>query len=89
MSAQLPNFTVRSWTDVFALLTLLGMAGAGVMWGLKLDNRTVELETRLAKIEDKLDVGILPRTDERIRSIERRLEVDERDVDRLLRQSPR
>lgn len=85
MSVEIPSFRVRSWADIVALLTIFGMGAAGIVWGLKLDNRTDALARDEARVQALLDAGILPRTEERLKSIERRIDADERDIDRLQR----
>lgn len=84
MSVEIPR--VRSWADVVALLTILGMGAAGIVWGLKLDNRTDTLAREEVRLQTLLDAGILPRTEERLKGLERRLDADERDIDRLERE---
>jgi hypothetical protein len=83
MRTQLPDFR---WTEIVALLSIIGSGIAVVVWGLKLDTRTEEQGRRAARVETIVDQGILPRTDERLRAIERRLDTDEKEIDRLQRE---
>lgn len=102
MSMQLPGFQVRSWSDALAVLSLLAMGAAGVVWGMKLESRYDRIEDQLAiqrnvdvKMQAVLDAGVLPRTDERLRAhdmriteLENRLDKDEQLITMLRAQHP-
>ncbi len=74
------GFRLRSWSDLSSLLLIITFIISGLVWGMKLEARYDKLETnqqiiiqRLGSHQGRLDVGILPRAEERIDSIEKRL----------------
>lgn len=72
---------VKSWGDVVAVSTLLAMLLAVIMWGLKLESElNVERQinttqaAEIAELKAQVGNGILPRAEERITSLERRMD---------------
>lgn len=69
---------IRSWVkDLFPLLMLVT---SGLIWGMKLESRadanadrTTENAIAIKALQQKIDVGILPRAEERLNHHERRL----------------
>jgi hypothetical protein len=87
-AVRVPAWT---WRDLISFLALLV---SGLIWGLKIESRIDreeathadqmrDVERRIATVEGTISAGVLPRTDERLRGIERRLDNDEKDIDRI------
>jgi hypothetical protein len=52
MSDQPRNgFSIRSWGDVLSLLAIVTMLASAIAWGLKLDARSTDHESRISKLE--------------------------------------
>jgi hypothetical protein len=51
--SQRNGFSIRSWSDVLAVIAIITMLASAVAWGLKLDQRTTDHEARLSKIEGR------------------------------------
>ena len=49
---EVPAFALKSWGDVFALLSVSGMLLAGIIWGLKLEFDVRDIRRRIRDIED-------------------------------------
>ena len=76
-----PNslFKLKSWGDVFAVMSLFAMLIAGLAWGLKLESRNDALQIRVEAVERarimleaQISQGILPVTKERLDAIQAR-----------------
>ncbi len=79
------GFTFRSWSDVASFILIITFIVSGLVWGMKLesrydtqDERIKALQLRSASLRAAVDKGILPRAEERIDAIERRLAVIEK-----------
>lgn len=70
-TVRLNGFQPRSWGDIVAVATLLGMMMAVVAWGLKLEGELNAVRDRQLIIYQQIGQGVLPRADERIRHLER------------------
>lgn len=80
---EVPNETERSnaaarWFRDW--LPVIMLALSGLVWGMKLETNLAAheaearlLERRLARVEGQLEIGILPRADERLHAVEARL----------------
>lgn len=49
------GFSIRSWSDVLSLLTLVGALSAAIAWGLKLDYGQSDHESRISALEAKAE----------------------------------
>lgn len=72
---------IKTWGDVVALSTLLGLFLGVVAWGLKLESRIDLVSARVAAVERAVGDGRLPRTETRIEDLERRIEQLERRIE--------
>lgn len=79
MVEQKNRWAITSYGDVVAVLSLLTLAIGVIAWGLKLESRNDALERRLDATEAQINNGILPRAEERIRSLESRMDRHEED----------
>jgi len=74
----------RSWIrDLFPLVLL---AISGLVWGMKLEarydkleERQISISMRIASLEELVSKGILPRSEEKINSLDRRITQVEKD----------
>jgi hypothetical protein len=85
MSALPNGFKISTWTELLALLSIIVMAGAGILWGLKLDGRTVEIveiRARQDNVRERLTA-----TEERVRASAERLSAIEERINRIERES--
>jgi hypothetical protein len=57
-----------------------------VAWGLKLETELNVVRDRQIEILNRIDLGILPRADERLRNLEKRLDHIEGEHDFILRE---
>lgn len=89
------KWSIDSWSALQSAATLLMMAVAGLVWGLKLENRIDliasahnadkdKIDSRIANLELATQKGILPVTEARLHSLENRVDVISRDVDACL-----
>lgn len=77
---------VSNITQLLLNLAILSMmAVSGLLWGLKLDERTMQNVTDISEIKSELKHGILPITEERLKSHDRRLD----DLEERLRRQER
>lgn len=73
MGESAKRFGISSWADVGSLAGLV-LIGVGVIsWGLKLESRIDAKDRRLDALEAQVGNGILPRAEERISDLERRI----------------
>ena len=72
--AALNGFKPRSYGDLVAIATLLALFMSCVAWGLKLEARIDDVHEHMMRINGQVGNGILPRAEERIKNIERRLQ---------------
>lgn len=84
-------FAIRSWSDLLAAMTLLGMLIAGVAWGLKLegDNEVLRAavlaqSARVSQLEATVSSGVLPLTGERFERMNDRIKNIEAMMERHL-----
>ena len=73
-SARLNGFKPRSYGDLVAIAALLTMFVSAVAWGLKLEGELNAVRDEVFTLKGQVGNGILPRAEERIRSMERRVE---------------
>lgn len=76
----LQGFAIRTWSDLLAAMSLLGMLIAGVAWGLKLEGDNEVLRTlvqaqnsRITQAEAAIASGVLPLTGERFERMNDRI----------------
>lgn len=74
MGESSERFGLRSWSDVASLGALILLGFGVIAWGLKLEARIDENAREIAELKQEVSNGILPRAEERIRSLEQRLE---------------
>ena len=74
-SAGLNGYRVRSYGDLVAVATLLAMLMSVVVWGLKLEGELNDVRNDVMEVKARVGQGILPRAEERIRRLERELEL--------------
>ena len=77
-TGQLNGFKPRSYGDLVAIASILAMFMSVVLWGLKLEARNDHLREEVMEIKSRIGNGILPRAEERIRGLERRVDIVER-----------
>lgn len=86
------QWSIDSWSALQSAATLLMMAVAGLIWGIKLENRidmmTAELRSEVVQLSDKqektdamISRGILPITEIKMRAMEDRIVEIEKNVD--------
>ena len=68
-TAKLNGYKPRSYGDIVAVATLLTLFISCVAWGLKLEGELNSVRDKVMKLEAKVGNGILPRAEERIRSL--------------------
>ena len=83
---QFSRFGLSSWSDVAALGSLLLLGIGFLNWGLKLESEINEvrqentlLRREITELKAQVGNGILPRAEERIRSLENRMDRHEQD----------
>jgi len=72
--AALNGFKPRSYGDLVAIASLLAMFMSVVAWGLKLESRNDHLRDEIISIRTQIGSGILPRAEERINQLQRRVD---------------
>jgi hypothetical protein len=72
-SAKLNGFKPRSYGDIVAVATILTLLVSVVAWGLKLEGELNDVRGEVMELKGQVGNGILPRAEERIRSLERRI----------------
>ena len=86
------QWSIDSWSALQSAATLLMMAVAGLVWGLKLEGRidmigaahkadTEKLEGKISVLEAATQKGILPVTEVRIHAVEDQLQTMQRQID--------
>ena len=69
-----PNgFKPKSYGDIVAIASLLAMLMSTVAWGLKLEGELNAVRADLNDLKVEVAKGILPRAEERIRTLEDRV----------------
>ena len=79
------QWSIDSWSALQSAATLLMMAIAGLVWGLKLENRIDMIESshksdmekldgKIANLETSTQKGILPITEVRLNALENRVD---------------
>lgn len=71
------GYRPRSWGDIVAIATLMALFVGVLSWGLKLEARIDTITDRQIDISRQVGEGILPRAEERIRHLEKRMESHE------------
>ena len=66
---------IRNLSDLSALIMIAVSMVAGVAWGLKLDIKQNVHDVQIQELKAKVDAGILPITNEKLRSLQ--LQIDE------------
>ena len=72
-SAKLNGYKPRSYGDIVAVATLLAMLLSVVAWGLKLEGELNAVREDTSILRAQVGNGILPRSEERIRAIDKEL----------------
>ena len=91
MSEQ-KSWSIDSWSALQSAATLLMMAVAGLVWGLKLEGRIDmigsshkadmdKIEGKVMVLESATQKGILPVTEVRLHAVESQIETLRHDVD--------
>ena len=80
-SPRLNGFKPKSYGDLVAIASLMSMFMSVVLWGLKLEARNDSLRTEIFDLKSQVGNGILPRAEERIVALERRVQLVERHLD--------
>lgn len=86
------QWSIDSWSALQSAATLLMMAVAGLVWGLKLEGRIDmigsshkadmdKVEGKVFALETVTQKGILPVTEVRMHAVESRMDVMQRDID--------
>jgi len=87
-----PNgrFRIKSWADLLAIAGFLGVVMGGLAYVFRLEGDHAELRIELTRIKADVEnlradinLGILPRADERITGLEHRIAAIENDIRRL------
>jgi hypothetical protein len=45
------GFKIRGWSDVVSILVILGALAAAITWGIRLDQRSIDQEARISRLE--------------------------------------
>ena len=69
---------VKSWSDIVAVSTLLALFIGVLAWGLKLESRIDTVQAEVMVLRGQVGQGILPRAEERVRSLRKDLDEHER-----------
>ena len=72
-TGQLNGFKPRSYGDVVAIAALTSMFLSVVMWGLKLEAKLEVVQKEVAVLQAQVGNGILPRAEERVNQLQRRV----------------
>lgn len=72
-SGMTNGFTIKSWSDLTSLILVLTFILSGLIWGMKLEGRYDDMEDDLDQVQRQVGTGILPRAEERVRNLERRM----------------
>ena len=72
-TSQLNGFKPRSYGDVVAIAALTSMFLSVVMWGLKLEAKLEVVQKEVGVLQAQVGNGILPRSEERLSQVQRRL----------------
>lgn len=67
------GFSIKSWSDLTSLILVLTFILSGLVWGMKLEGRYDDMEDDLDALQRQVGTGILPRAEERVRALERRV----------------
>jgi len=70
---KLNGYRARTYGDVVAVATLLAMLVSVVAWGLKLEGELNVVRGEVLTLKGQVGNGILPRAEERVRALERRV----------------
>jgi hypothetical protein len=73
-TGQLNGFKPKSYGDIVAIASLFAMFMSVVAWGLKLEERNDQLREDIVSIRSQIGNGILPRAEERINQLQRRVD---------------
>lgn len=73
-SGKLNGYKPRSYGDIIAIATLLTLFVSVVAWGLKLEGELNAVRDQVSDLRGQVGNGILPRAEERIDALEKRLE---------------
>jgi hypothetical protein len=68
------GFSIKSWSDLGSVLLLITFIVSGLAWGLKLEDRLDNIMEDVVTIRLELSPGVLPRAEERIAGLLRRIE---------------
>lgn len=71
------GFKITSWSDLTSLILVVTFIMSGLIWGMKLESRYDDMEDDLDQLQRQVGTGILPRAEERVRNLERRLAIQE------------
>lgn len=81
------GFRIRGWKDVLTVLTIMtllaGMFASAVVWGIRMDNRTIQNSNEISALKGDPRTRPDPFTGTEGRALERRLADAERRLDRL------
>lgn len=75
------GLTVKTWSDVVAVATLLALFIGVLAWGLKLESELNAVRDDVMNVRGQVGNGILPRAEERIRELKRRVDELEKERD--------
>jgi len=74
------GLTVKTWSDVVAVATLLALFIGVLAWGLKLESELNAVRDDVTNVRGQVGNGILPRAEERIRELKRRVDELEKEA---------
>lgn len=70
-----PNgYAVRSWGDILAVALLVSLLLGVLAWGLKLESELNTVRDQVSSLREQVGNGILPRAEERIEALDKRVE---------------
>jgi hypothetical protein len=75
------GFSIRSWSDLSSVILFVSFIVSGLVWGMKLEERQDIIREELLEIRAEIGRGILPRADERIIELQRRIEELEEELE--------
>lgn len=92
------GFAVNSWSSLMSLLSICLMAVGGISWGLKLEARIDKYQDTQSSMRERfladiastqavISRGMLPITEVKIASIEKKLDELQKDVDACVRKN--